>query len=65
MMGFSHDRGLVAAVALGLIAIYVWAAWRAYRQEGIDPVFRKRALLGLVFVVLFAAARLAFLFGLL
>src|SRR6185369_6652708 len=65
VMALSHDRALVTAVALGLIAVYVWTAWRAYRQEGMDPVFRKRALFALVFVVLFAAARLAFLFGLL
>jgi len=63
VMGFSRDRGLVAAVALGLIAIYVWSAWLAYRQEGMDPVLRKRVFLGLVFVILFAAVRLAFLFG--
>ncbi|HEX3529954.1 MAG TPA: hypothetical protein VH988_23070 [Thermoanaerobaculia bacterium] len=37
VMGFSHDRGLVAAVALCLIAVYVWTAWRAYRQQGMEP----------------------------
>jgi len=63
VMGFSRSPGLVAAVAFGLIAIYVWTAWRAYRQKGVDPAFRKQAVFVLVFVILFAAARLAFLFG--
>jgi hypothetical protein len=63
VMGFSHNPGLVAAVAFGLIAIYVWSVWRVYRQKGMDPAFRKQAVFVLVFVILFAAARLAFLFG--
>jgi len=63
VMGFSRNPGLVVAVAFGLIAIYVWTAWRAYRQKGVDPAFRKQAVFVLVFVILFAAARLAFLFG--
>lgn len=61
----SHNPELVAVVALGLVAIYVGSAWRAYRQEGVDPKTRKTLLFGLVFLILFAAGRIASLLGLL
>lgn len=63
VMFFSRNRLLVATVALGLLAVYTWSAWRAYHQEGVDPKTRKTHLLFLVLILLFAAGRLAVLFG--
>lgn len=42
VMAFSHNPGLVAVVALGLIAIYVWSTRRVYRQKGMDPASANR-----------------------
>ena len=65
VMLFSHDRLLVAVMALGLFLFYAWASWRAYRQEGYDPKTRKMTIVGLLFIVLIAALRLAALSGVL